>query len=168
MEDDVKTLFLQTAYGHLPDLQLPPSFNGSAVAVTAPAPGGGSARTVVTTTNERDSPGGRAGNSDPAWYGTNPAPIQAWKLPSGKEFKSVFNFNDQRRNHFTQGWPKTKHHRSGEPRFLCIRYQVEGVCKGRCRGAHKPSDKLTTEEHDIISGKLEAAWAFRGENTHSN
>ena len=56
--------------------------------------------------------------------------------------------------------PKMKepHHKKGESKPMCIRYQVTGKCKSSCRLSHSKPSGLSKETKDEITVRLQGIY----------
>lgn len=85
--------------------------------------------------------------------------VSEWQIPEGKKMIDFFGL-EKRKN--LQGLPKVKHHVTGRPAALCLKYQLNdgwGCNLGsNCRHAHvRPSD-LSQEEFEKVSSHLKKVY----------
>jgi hypothetical protein len=104
---------------------------------------------------KRKSPDAETKAEDaPGWHTKNPSPVQAWCLPSGKNFSEFFNTRDEALKANFTGFPKFKHHRKSVvgPKPLCAKYQAVGKCRGGCPYAHvSPASMSPANKEDVSS-----------------
>jgi hypothetical protein len=86
--------------------------------------------------------------------------VHEWRLPIGKRFNDFFT-----REHTSNfvGLPLAPHHKTGEPRPLCLRYQIQNGPKCRrgmgCYMTHiRPAD-IPREDKDTITIRLKQIYS---------
>lgn len=131
MRDNLATLFLQVPYGHLPDLALPGSLT-----TNSPLPAHNMLGDPKLDTPMPPPP---ASGSSPKWFTKNPSPVADWQLPKNTNFTEVFDFNDEKRQHFSSHWPKIPQHKTKE------------VCYS------SPAEKKPHKAHKEMKAKIMAA-----------
>lgn len=100
------------------------------------------------------------GSTNPAWWNINTGQLDACRLPSNKKFKDFFDHTVGALKPNCANWPKVPHHKSGENRFICIRYQTEGKCRGtRCRSAHILPQSMEPETRELVISRCRSAYS---------
>ena len=97
----------------------------------------------------------------PGWHTKNPAPVEAWCLPSGKNFSEFFNTRDEALKANFTGFPKFKHHRKSvaSPKPLCAKYQAVGKCRGACPYAHVAPGNMSPANKDEVSARFKKIYS---------
>jgi hypothetical protein len=92
----------------------------------------------------------------PDWHTKNPSQVQAWCLPSGKNFSDFFNTRDEALKANFTDFPKFKHHRKSVVGLkpLCAKYQVAGRCRGGCPYAHVPPGNMNPAKKEEVTARF--------------
>lgn len=135
-------------FGSFPHLTLPSSLR---LSENAPSSSG----RVVSPDN---APGTSGSKSGPDWWTENPSPVEAWKVPKGKEHGDIFNSKNNPKAAEVE-FPSIDHHKTGTPRVVCIRYQATGKCKASCSRAHIDPRRLSKDAYEKIDKAIKTLYA---------
>jgi hypothetical protein len=136
MEDEISDLVKEVRRGTVPSMILPPALSQS-------DPYDEVDEGKDSRKGKNPKGGAGTGKPDPkkypTWFGTNPEPIEAWGLPTGKKFSDFFDTQNPEHKGNLEGWPKLPHHfQKDTVRPMCLHYQAQKRCKkgAKCYMAH--------------------------------
>jgi hypothetical protein len=78
----------------------------------------------------------------------NPAREMAWAIPAGKHYGKLFNKST------TGNWPKFPHHKTGDLKPMCLKYQIKGFCTPECPLAHIAHTTMQTAQKKEIHDRI--------------
>ena len=144
MTDEIRTALGGFRSGAMPNLVLPSSLTGGTgpdeAATSGPATGtstGGDVKQEATQSAR--------------WWSVNPAPVQEWSIPKGKTYGDFFDPRVEELKKNSKGWPSLPHHKSGQEKPLCMKYQVKGSCRAKCPLAHVRPNEIDIKVKDEIT-----------------
>ena len=103
----------------------------------------------------------KAKTDAPEWHKSNPGPVAAWALPSGKKWKDFFDTSTARGRKNIATFPRANHHdpKVTNPRNLCVRYQCEGHCRASCPMAHVRPSSMNDSTRKTLDQCFKDAYA---------
>jgi hypothetical protein len=136
-------------HGTVPNLRLPAALTvASNVAGSSDNPAKGSPKGRLAQDPQQQD-----------WWTKNPTPETDWLIPEGRSYADFFDSTDKNLKANTRNWPLVKHHRTGQRKPLCVRYQSLGKCRVRCDMAHVPPDKLSAAVRSATSKRFVEVYA---------
>ena len=147
-QDELQLVFKLLTLGHAHELLLPSvlAFSPS----NHPSTHAGLSSREEKRKSSSSNPGVAA---DPV---TNPHPVPAWLIPSGKSRGDFFHGRSHPDN--MKGFPQVPHHKDGRPKTVCIKFLSGGTCAAFCPRSHPEVDKLPPAVFKQINDRFKAIY----------